>query len=770
MMDEHEALSVLSQRGRRRQIAKLVPARPRPCDSHEYEPDESDVWWAHELAFHRADTGKYFKTDKRRALKRWGLSLIIGIVVGMVGAFVSWGVTLLVNWKLDIVNGHIEDAGGPSAASFFIFMFFNMAFVSVANLMVVFEPQALGSGVSDIKCFLNGINILNITRLRTPLTKVIGTIFAVSGGLAGGAEGPIVHSGAVMAAGISQSGKSRLFGTHSWYSRLMGDFRNDKEKRNFVACGTAAGVTAAFGAPIGGTLFSLEAGATSWDINLVWRCFFCAAITLLTLFVLWGAQLGFGHTDLSAVFTLGDFNTTGSASSAYGNADLIMISVLGAICGVVGGSFNWFNKQLTIFRLYFVQSPLSMYIEAICVAVLVSVIPYGLSAIWECRPLPVETDAWTDQQNELVSTLLPFNCVQGKEYNEVASLYMNSAEKAMRLLLHLEVSPPDTVEAFSSPALVVFLLPYLVLACLTYGIAVPSGILAPGLLSGAAIGRIFGIIVREMYGETSAVGGAFATAGTYAFIGAAGLLGGITRLTISLAVIMVEATGDMSYGLPLMFVLMFARWFGNIVGMGLYDVHIHLQGRPFLDGALPVAARDSNGCALDMAGKPVLSLRPFERAGAIYDLLMRTEHHSFPVQDSHMNDALLGTISRKVLSIVLYKKAFGPIGGTVDDAAHNSPIVSWETMEAMYPKFVNVHTDVHLDRQDLSRWVDLRPYINNATYTINETASLERVYHFFFSMGLRHLTVVDAANHPVGMVSRIDLVALGAGEEALAKP
>lgn len=89
----------------------------------------------------------------------------------------------------------------------------------------------------------------------------------------------------------------------------------------------------------------------------------------------------------------------------------------------------------------------------------------------------------------------------------------------------------------------------------------------PSLLIGAAVGRLYGECVAGW-------GWSDSQPGVYSLVGAAAVLGGMSRMTISLTVILIEATNDYTYGLPLMLTLITARWVGNVFNDGLYDIHV----------------------------------------------------------------------------------------------------------------------------------------------------------------------------------------------------
>ena len=84
---------------------------------------------------------------------------------------------------------------------------------------------------------------------------------------------------------------------------------------------------------------------------------------------------------------------------------------------------------------------------------------------------------------------------------------------------------------------------YFFLALITYGVAVPSGLFVPGILIGCGYGRLIGETINLVLGhdhvnpgERAALYGGVMCAGIYAFIGASSMLGGMSRMTISLCV------------------------------------------------------------------------------------------------------------------------------------------------------------------------------------------------------------------------------------------
>lgn len=64
-------------------------------------------------------------------------------------------------------------------------------------------PTAAGGGVSLVMAFLNGTDVPDLLRLRTLITKFVGSIFSCAANLTVGTEGPLVHMGACIASVIA---------------------------------------------------------------------------------------------------------------------------------------------------------------------------------------------------------------------------------------------------------------------------------------------------------------------------------------------------------------------------------------------------------------------------------------------------------------------------------------------------------------------------------------------------------------------------------------
>ncbi len=115
----------------------------------------------------------------------------------------------------------------------------------------------------------------------------------------------------------------------------------------------------------------------------------------------------------------------------------------------------------------------------------------------------------------------------------------------------------------------------MVLTIFTFGLKVPCGLFIPSLCMGAIVGRIVGIGMEQLvyhyhealpwflHGECAREGASCITPGLYAMVGAAAVLGGVTRMTVSLVVIMFELTGGVRYIVPLMVSSMKEQYFSK---------------------------------------------------------------------------------------------------------------------------------------------------------------------------------------------------------------
>jgi len=60
--------------------------------------------------------------------------------------------------------------------------------------------------------------------------------------------------------------------------------------------------------------------------------------------------------------------------------------------------------------------------------------------------------------------------------------------------------------------------------------------------------------------------------------------------------------------------------------------------------------------------------------------------------------------------------------------------------------------DIVLAPEDLTCWIDLKPFLNPTPYVVDENMSLTKVHALFRGLGLRHLCVTSPPPRAVGII------------------
>lgn len=698
-----------------------VPPTDQP-GRFQYKYESLDYEVCENSLYHNQPVEGQFKIN----FLRWFVIFLIAVLT----ALTAWLIVIAIDYLSGVKHRFLKqrlDQCNESDCMYQPFLFWvgmNGILVSIGSLLVTyFAPVAAGSGIPLIKCYLNGVKVPAVVRISTFVCKAIGVTTSVAGGLACGKEGPMIHCGSVIAAGISQ-GKSTTFKKDF---KIFKAFREDREKRDFVSAGAASGVAAAFGAPVGALLFSLEEGASFWNQSLTWKIFFCSVMTTFSLNVVmsWCSNTP-GQLNNPGLLNFGKFE-----DFEYSFYELPVYLLIGAAGGLFGALYNALNYRITIFRMKYIKIKYMKVLEATLAAMVTATVGFLL--------IMSSTDCRNNGTNS--GQFVKLHCPPG-EHSVMAELWFNTPEAIVKALFH---NKPDSWNALT---LAIFFIFYFIISCWTYGLSVSGGVFIPSLLLGAAGGRLLSIGLRRML-TVMGITSAWIFPGKFALIGAASMLGGVVRMTISLTVILIEATGNVTFGLPIMLSITVAKWVGDFLTYGLYDIHIRLNHVPILPWEPPNDKRELFADQV-MSSHPTC-FRTKETIRVIYSVLTQQSHNGFPVVDSvdgpasgafNNSGRLRGLILRWQLIVLIEKR--------------NKSNLVLEDFRTAYPRYPQVE-DLSIPTEELDHEIDLTPYMNPSPYTVFVTASLARIFYLFRALGLRHLVVVDENNFVQGIVTRKDL-------------
>lgn len=253
---------------------------------------------------------------------------------------------------------------------------------------------------------------------------------------------------------------------------------------------------------------------------------------------------------------------------------------------------------------------------------------------------------------------------------------------------------------------------------------------------GSGYGRLLGLAI----GSYSNI-----DQGLFAVLGAASLMAGSMRMTVSLCIIFLELTNNLLL-LPItMTVLIIAKTMGDSFNPSIYEIILHLKGLPFLDAHPEPWMRNLTVGEFADAKPPVVTLHGVEKVARIVDVLRNTTHNGFPVVDDGVVPPLgiatkatevHGIILRAHLLQALKKKWF---------LREKRRTEEWEVREKF--NWVDLaeregNIEVAMTSDEMDMYIDLHPLTNTTPYTVLESMSVAKAMVLFRQVGLRHLLIV----------------------------
>uniref|UniRef100_A0A669CET7 Chloride channel, voltage-sensitive 2a n=1 Tax=Oreochromis niloticus TaxID=8128 RepID=A0A669CET7_ORENI len=699
-------------------------------------------------------------------ISRVGEDWIFLILLGLLMALVSWVMDYAIAFCQEAQKWMYGGLDSNLLLQYIAWISYPVVLITFsAGFTQILAPQAVGSGIPEMKTILRGVVLKEYLTFKTFVAKVIGLTCALGSGMPLGKEGPFVHVASLCAALLSKF-MAAVFG---------GIYMNELRNTEMLSAACAVGVGCCFAAPIGGVLFSIEVTSTFFAVRNYWRGFFAATFSAFIFRVLavWNQE----EETITALF-----KTRFRLDFPFDLQELPAFAILGIACGFGGALFVYLNrlivecmrKQKTINK--FLLRKRLVYPALVTLLISTLTFPPGFGQFM----------AGQLTQHESLVALFDNRtwCRQGvaEEFDYIS---------------HHHAWKHPQVNVFIT--LILFTVMKFWMSAVATTMPVPCGAFMPVFLIGAAFGRLVGEIMAAMFPDgIHAAGGVYPIVpGGYAVVGAAALSGAVTH-TVSTAVIVFELTGQISHILPVMIAVILANAVAQALQPSLYDSIIRIKKLPYLPELGMGHHEKYNIRVEDIMVRDVRYITLNSSYRDLQEMLMTGQLKTLALVESRDSMILLGSIERLQLQSLLslqlsrqrrleYLRQLAQDNGTHDhlpsltsDSTPSSPCThthlnsstnssarvrgrqGWAGAKSGlgWGCSSRLKVDQHItewEEQQLDEPVDFKNCkIDPAPFQLVEQTSLHKTHTIFSLLGLDH-AYVTSMGRLVGVVSLKEL-------------
>nr|XP_030123376.3 chloride channel protein 1 isoform X1 [Taeniopygia guttata] len=558
------------------------------------------------------------KRIQKYVTKKLGEDWIFLVLLGLVMALVSWGVDYA-SAKTVQAYKWIYGALHPNIPlQYAVWVAVPLGLILFAASFCHFvSPQAVGSGIPELKTIMRGVVLKEYLTLKAFVAKVVALTAGLGSGMPVGKEGPFVHIASICAVVLSK-----------FMSIFCGVYEQPYYYTDVLTVGCAVGVGCCFGTPLGGVLFSIEVTSTYFAVRNYWRGFFAATFSAFVFRV-----LAVWNKDAVTITAL--FRTNFRMDFPFDLQELPAFAIIGICSGFLGAFFVYLNRQVVLgIRRHkalsqFLTKYRLIYPAVITFCIASVTFPHGFGQFMAGELMP----------REAISTLFD-NYTWIKHSGDTQILGKSAA------WIHPKVSVFVTI--------LLFFLVKFCMAVIATTMPIPCGGFMPVFVLGAAFGRLIGEIMASLFPNGILFDDILyqILPGGYAVIGAAALTGAVSH-TVSTAVICFELTGQISHILPMMVAVILANMVAQSLQPSLYDSIIQVKKLPYLPDLGWNHISKYNIFVEDIMVQDVKFVSSNCKYRDLQAVLQSTTVKSLPLVDSPESMILLGSVERSELQALL---------------------------------------------------------------------------------------------------------------------